>query len=161
MSEKVILISIDGTRADAVDACNNPYIEQLKKLGSYAPKAYSVMPSVTLPCHMSMFHSVTPERHGILSNIYTPQVRPINGLFEQVKNAGKTAAMFYGWEPLRDVARPDSLLTAEFLHARATEHTDALLTDRALKAIEQWEPDFVFLYLVETDVMGLICRKIC
>ena len=154
MSEKVILISIDGTRADAVDACKNPYIEQLKKMGSYAPKASSVMPSVTLPCHMSIFHSVEPGRHGIMTNIYTPQVRPINGLFEQVKNAGKTAAMFFGWEPLRDVARPDSLVTSEFFLNRAMEHSDAYLTDRALQAIERWEPDVVFLYMAETDEKG-------
>lgn len=154
MSEKVILISIDGTRADAVDACQNPYIQQLKKMGSYAPKASSVTPSVTLPCHMSIFHSVEPSRHGIMTNIYTPQVRPINGLFEQVKNAGKTAAMFYGWEPLRDVSRPESLLTSEYVYTRSADHTDALLTDRALQAIERWEPDFVFLYMAETDEKG-------
>ena len=154
MTEKVILISIDGVRADALEACQNPYIDTLKELGSYAPQASSVMPSVTLPCHMSMFHSVEPKRHGIMTNIYTPQVRPINGLFEQVKNAGRTAAMFYGWEPLRGVARPDSLLTSEFLSARSADHTDAMLADRALKAIEQWEPDFVFLYMVETDEKG-------
>lgn len=154
MNEKVILISIDGTRADAVDACQNPYTQQLKKMGSYAPQASSVQPSVTLPCHMSMFHSVTPMRHGIMTNIYTPQVRPINGLFEQVKNAGKTAAMFYGWEPMRDVARPESLFTSEYLYARGADCTDAMMTERALKVIAQWEPDFVFLYMAETDEKG-------
>ena len=48
------------------------------------PTAQTVMPSVTLPCHMSLFHSVAPDRHGILTNTYTPQVRPINGICEQL-----------------------------------------------------------------------------
>ena len=41
------------------------------------------MPSVTLPCHMSLFHSVDPDRHGITTNGYVPQVRPIKGMFDQ------------------------------------------------------------------------------
>ena len=154
MNNKVILISIDGMRADAVKACGNPFVETMMQIGSYTTSASSMVPSVTLPCHMSIFHSVPPMRHGILTNTYTPPVRPIPGLFEQIHFAGKTAAMFYGWEPLRDVARPASLLTAEYLWAYAKEHSDGILTDRALRAIDELEPDFVFLYMVETDEKG-------
>ena len=45
-------------------------------------------------------------------------------------------------------------MTSEYVYARSADHTDALLTDRALKTIEQMEPDFVFLYMVETDEKG-------
>ena len=102
MNNKVILISIDGMRPDGLIKCNNPYVDELKKMASYIFDARTVFPSVTLPCHMSMFHSVPPERHGTTTNTYMPQVRPISGLFEQLKNAGKVSAMYYGWEPLRD-----------------------------------------------------------
>lgn len=47
--------------------------------GSYSLRARTVMPSVTLPCHMSLFHSVDPGRHGILTNTYVPQARPRGG----------------------------------------------------------------------------------
>ncbi len=50
-----------------------------------------------LPCHMSLFHSVVPQRHGITTNLYLPMVRPVNGLFEQLRAAKKTCAMYYGW----------------------------------------------------------------
>lgn len=33
MDKKVILISIDGMRADDVQVCGNTYVEQLKKIG--------------------------------------------------------------------------------------------------------------------------------
>ena len=33
-------------------------------------------------------------------------VCPLNGLFEQVKNAGGVDAMYYGWEPLRESCAP-------------------------------------------------------
>ena len=97
MKSKVILISIDGMRPDGLLQCGNPYVAELMKKASYALDAQTVFPSVTLPCHMSMFHSVPPERHGITTNLYMPPVRPINGLFEQLKYARKTGAMFYGF----------------------------------------------------------------
>ena len=57
-------------------------------------------------------------------------VCPLNGLFEQVKNAGGVGAMYYGWEPLRDVSRPGSLKFAGYLNAYIEDATDASLTDR-------------------------------
>ncbi len=152
--KKVILISIDGMRPDGVLNCGNPFVEEMMKKGSHALDARTVIPSVTLPCHTSMFHSVTPERHGITTNTYMPQVRPINGLAEQIKMMGGKCAMFYGWEPLRDITRPGSLQWAEYFNAYADEHTDGILTDRALECIEKYHPDFVFLYMVETDEKG-------
>lgn len=154
MKNKVILISIDGMRPDGFLQCGNPFTEEMMKRGSYTLNARSMEPSVTLPCHMSIFHSVPPARHGITTNLYMPMVRPLNGLFEQIKNAGGTSAMFYGWEPLRDVARPGSLKHAEYVWAYAKEHTDRILTERAIEHIRDQKPDFVFLYMVETDEKG-------
>lgn len=154
MNNKVILISIDGMRPDGVLRCGNAYVDELMHKGSYTMEAQTVFPSVTLPCHMSMFHSVPPERHGMTTNLYMPQVRPINGLFEQIAGAGGSCAMYYGWEPLRDVARPGSLRFAEYFNAYAADATDGYLTDRAIERIASDHPDFVFLYMVETDEKG-------
>ena len=141
-------------RPDGFLKCSNPFIEDLMAIGSYTLDAKTVLPSVTLPCHMSMFHSVPPQRHGILSNQYIPQVHKISGLFEQIKHSGKKSAMFYGWEPLRDISQPASLTFAEYINSYSDEGTDGMLTDSALKCIKKNSPDFVFLYMVETDEKG-------
>lgn len=155
MENKVILISIDGMRPDGFLQCGHPFVEEMMKRGSYTLDAQTVFPTVTLPCHMSMFHSVPPERHGITQNVYMPPVRPISGLFEQIKNAGGACAMCYGWEPIRDVARPGSLKYAFYLNARHEDCcTDDKHTNEALFRISQAHPDFVFLYMVETDEKG-------
>lgn len=154
MSNKVILISIDGMRPDGLQQCGNPYLEELKKTSSYTFTAQTVLPSITLPCHLSMFHSVPPTRHGTPNNSYVTPVRPVNGIFEVLKAAGKNCTMYYGWEPLRDISRPGSLVSAEYVNAYAFDHTDAILTDRALDYISKGHPDFVFLYMVETDEKG-------
>lgn len=73
-------------------------------------QAKTVFPSVTLPCHMSLFHSVVPQRHGILTNTFVPMARPVDGLIEKLHNAGKRCAFYYTWEQLRDLAKPACLI---------------------------------------------------
>ncbi|MBR4949531.1 MAG: alkaline phosphatase family protein [Clostridia bacterium] len=152
--KKVILISIDGMRPDGLKKCGNPYLDELIQKSSYTFEGRTVFPSITLPCHLSMFHSVPPERHGTLSNDYVIPVRPVNGLFEVLKANGKKCAMYYGWEPLRDIGRVGSLISSEYVNSYSFDHTDAMLTQRALDYIKLAKPDFVFLYMVETDEKG-------
>ena len=154
MQNKVILISIDGMRPDGLKACGNAYVKKLEATCTYTYTGQSVSPSVTFPCHFSMTRSVTPQRHGILSNTYVPEVRPVTGIFEKIKNAGGVSAMFYGWEPLRDIAMPESLKFATYINAYVKESSDTALTDEALRVIGENKPDFVFLYMVETDEKG-------
>ena len=154
MKNKVILISIDGVRPDGLQKCGNPYLSELERICAYTYSARSMEPSVTFPCHYSMTHSVTPQRHGILTNTYVPEVRPVLGIFEKIKAAGGISAMFYGWEQMRDVARPGSLKFATYINAYMKESTDTALTDEAIRTIEENHPDFAFLYLPETDDKG-------
>lgn len=154
MKKKVILISIDGMRPDGLKACGNQYVNELEKICSYTYNGMSMNPSVTFPCHFSMTHSVTPQRHGILTNTYVPQVRPVKGIFEKISDIGGISAMFYGWEPLRDIASPRSLKFSTFINAYMEESSDTVLTDKAEEVINQYKPDFVFLYMVETDEKG-------
>lgn len=154
MKNKVILISIDGMRPDGMRECGNPYVKELERICAYTYNAQCVTPSVTLPCHYSMTHSVTPQRHGILTNTYVPEVRPVTGIFEKIKYAGGISAMFYGWEQLRDIARPGSLRFATYIGTYAKESVDTELTTEAIKVISENKPDFAFLYLGETDDKG-------
>ena len=154
MEKKALLISIDGMRPDGLKQCGNPYLSELEKSCAYTYSGHSVKPSVTFPCHFSMTHSVTPERHGILTNTYVPQVRPFKGIFEAVKDARGVSAMFYGWEPLRDIAKPGALKFSTYINAYMVESSDTALTDECEKILTEHKPDFVFLYMVETDEKG-------
>ncbi len=156
MKRKVLLILADGFRPDALSACGHPFADKMLRLGSYSLKTRAVYPSVTLPCHMSLFHSVSPDRHGILTNTYVPQVRPVNGLCEQLDAAGKTCAFFYNWEELRDLSRPSSLLHSFFASGSkyGYEKANELVTQNALQAIRESAPDFAFVYYGLTDDAG-------
>ena len=151
---KVLLILSDGMRPDGLDA--HPAAARLMREGSYTLRARTVMPSVTLPCHMSLFHSVDPGRHGILTNTYVPQVRPVTGLFECLHANGNTTAMLYDWEELRDLARPGALAKSLFLSGGTYgyEQTGAQLCETAKAWLSGGGIDFAFLYLGWPDAAG-------
>ena len=113
---RVLLILVDGMRPDALT--NVSVAQSIIKQSAYTMEAKTVSPSVTLPCHMSLFHSVDPSRHGTTTNVYAPQVRPINGLCEVLAMNNKKSAFFYNWEELRDLSSPDSLTFSYFCRGR-------------------------------------------
>ena len=151
---KVLLILADGMRPDSLG--NIPQVEWMKEHASYTMNGTTVFPSVTLPCHMSLFHSVTPERHGTTTNTYAPQVRPIDGLFEVLANYKKTSAMFYSWEQLRDVSRPGKLTYSHFCSCKHynSHETNKMSTAAFLDYMKENKPDFAFLYLAAPDEIG-------
>ncbi|HHX13317.1 MAG TPA: sulfatase-like hydrolase/transferase [Clostridiales bacterium] len=154
MARKVILILVDGMRPDSLALCANKFIKKFMNVSEFTLKGKTVYPSITLPCHMSLFHSVPPERHGILSNTYVPQVRPIKGLYEILREAGKSCASVYNWEELRDLGRPGSLDYGYFYTEKSYEDVDNVVTDNALTYLRNNQADFFFLYLGKTDEMG-------
>ena len=154
---KVFLALLDGMRPDSLTTLNHPFFRELLETSTYSLKMRSVMPSVTLPCHMSLFHSVSADRHGILSNTWVPQVRPIRGLCEVLSGAGKTTAFFYTWEPLRDLSRPGSLTRATYYCGRQYSYdvADRKVTEDAERMFQSGEaPDFIFFYQCLPDEMG-------
>ncbi len=92
--KKAILVLVDGMRPDALRACGNPGVEEMLAGSTYTLEGRTVMPSVTLPCHMSLFHSVDPDRHGVTTNVYTPQVRPVEGLVGRRRWRRRSAPSF-------------------------------------------------------------------
>lgn len=151
---KVVMILPDGMRPDSL-----PDMEKAQKIiaeSSYTMNALTVSPSVTLPCHISLFHSVTPQRHGTTTNTYAPQVRPVNGLCEVLKQADKKCALFYNWEEIRDVSRPNSLAHACFYAGRRIGYKLAgeILTDEAIRYLKTFDTDFTFIYFGYPDMQG-------
>ncbi len=151
---KILLILSDGMRPDSLKG--NKIIESLKQNSTYCMDAQTVMPSVTLPTHMSLFHSVDPSRHGTTTNTYAPQVHPVKGLFEVLKENNKKSAMFYDWESLRDLSRPETLTYSQMCSGTELGYvkTGRTLSESAIKFLNANEIDFAFLYLGLADMAG-------
>lgn len=152
---KVVLILADGMRPDSITNIENA--QRIISESSYIMNAETVYPSVTLPCHISLFHSVTPQRHGTTTNTYVPQVRPIDGLCEVLRYKGdKKCAIFYNWEEIRDVSRPNSLAHSCFYAGRRIGYKEAgeVLTDELIRYLKNYDTDFTFLYFGYPDMAG-------
>jgi predicted AlkP superfamily pyrophosphatase or phosphodiesterase len=155
MDQTVILATIDGLRVAALDEVYCPNLNQLRREGAYSLQTESVMPSITLPCFMSIFHSVPPDRHGIVTNDFTPMARPIPGLVDVARAQAKRCAFFYNWEPLRDISLPRSLSLSYFQdNLHDGPDCDRAILEQALHHMGKGHWDFVFIYMGSLDVVG-------
>lgn len=152
----VILVTVDGLRPDALHLVNCTNLRHVMSNGAHTLNARSVTPSVTLPAHLSVFYSVSPQRHGTLSNEFRPMSEPFPGLVEQISAAGMRTAMVYSWEPLRDIARPGALNFAHFrqLDFSNLAESDHPTIDVAVSLVESKVFGFLFVYIGATDEVG-------
>ena len=181
MSNKVILIVGDGMRPDFLfpcgsacdggqseargaerdggadsghDSAHERRVTEFLRDCVYTDKAQVVVPPVTLPCHMTLFHSVDPGRHGITTNIWTPQVRPVTGLCETLHAAGKKCGFFYNWEELRDLTRPGHLNKAFFTAGGTHEQMSYDITNAVVAELQADSLDFLFVHYDFPDILG-------
>src|SRR5258708_24625877 len=150
----VLFVMIDGLRPEAITPERCPTLAELMARGAYTLCAQSVMPSVTLPCHMSIFHSVPPRRHGVTTNTWSPMARPLPGLVEAAHAAGRSCSFYYNWEPLRNLSEPGHLLHAYFRNHYDRPGGDNDIAGEAMRSLPVDQPDFAFVYLGTVDVAG-------
>ena len=151
---KTLLILVDGMRPDALANCKAA--QKVMANSVYTLNAQTVMPSVTLPCHMSLFFSMMPEHHGTQSNTYTPPKKLLLSLFDILAIEKKSVAAFYSWEPLRDLCYPASLDYGLLINGTRFGYDQAnnRLTDAAIGYINERDPELTFLYLGYPDEAG-------
>ena len=71
----VILVSIDGFRADYLDPDNAPNLHRLATAGVHADYLETIFPSSTFPSHYTIVTGLYAENHGIVSNtMYDPEL---------------------------------------------------------------------------------------
>jgi predicted AlkP superfamily pyrophosphatase or phosphodiesterase len=156
-AERVILFVVDGMRPDGMLQAQAPVMQAMMRGGAYSLSAQTVMPSVTLPTHMSMFHGLLPEAHGTTTNQWEPMPDgPVPGIVDLVRMAKRHAAAFYTWEPLRDLSRPGSLAYSclKDIYWPFDEDSDLTIARLAADYLVRERPDFVFIYLGWTDEIG-------
>jgi predicted AlkP superfamily pyrophosphatase or phosphodiesterase len=95
---RVAIISIDGLRPDAILTTGAPNILALAARGAYTWNARTVMPSTTLPSHISMLSGVEPSVHGIVWDNYEPSrgLLTVPTIFSVARAQGRRTAMIAG-----------------------------------------------------------------
>ena len=149
----VVLFVLDGLRPDGLQQADTPHMDGIFEGGAFTYSARTVMPSATLPCHTSMFRSVTPDRHGITTNTWVPQVRPVPSITDIVHGAGRPTSAFYNWEQLRDLADPGSLDRSYYTSNCRDAVGDLEIAEAAARCLGE-QTGFAFVYFGYTDIAG-------
>lgn len=72
----VILISIDGFRADYLDRGVTPTLKALADGGARAERMLPSFPSLTFPNHYTLVTGLVPDHHGIVNNSFEDPALP-------------------------------------------------------------------------------------
>lgn len=149
-ARRVVILSIDGLRPDAIALVPMQRLLGLMQNGAYSLSAQTTYPSVTLSAHASMLTGLCPSDHGVNWNDYIPENGYAQGadLFDLAHAAGLRTDMYVTKKKLVQLTEPSSLDNYVFVNDR-----DTVLMERLLAEFPQ---DFgvLFIHFGITDGMG-------
>jgi hypothetical protein len=150
VTRRVLIISIDGLRPDAIDLAPMPNLQALMQTGAYTLTAQTTFPSATLPSHTAMLTGLCPAKNGVNWNDYLPEKGYAKGtdLFDVAHAEGSKTVMFVGKEKLRQITEPGSLDIFRYINDR-----DTVIAQRLT---EEFPADFgvLFVHFATPDAMG-------
>ncbi len=156
LSSPVVVISIDGLRPDAIERFHAPTLQRLAREGSHSFSATTILPSITLPSHVSMLTGVEPEVHGVDWNDNLVSSRghvEVPTIFATARQHGLSTAGFFSKGKFEHILAPETLDHAylptgdgKWLAARTTEAVERHLASE--------RPDLLFVHFGEPDYAG-------
>lgn len=162
MSKRVIIALMDGVRPDAITQIRHPFFEKLTREGCFCMTGRTVAPPRAFPAHISLFTSVDPGKHGIVTNDIRPFPSNFSGLMQILREAGKQTAAVVIWEQLCSVGRSEDINRLDYCDARELENLSPeeakqvqdRWVDRAADIIRKEEFDFLFFQYEMADTVG-------
>lgn len=105
----VVLISVDGFRADDLTPERTPHLYRLARAGVRAQGMTPSYPSLTFPNHYTLVTGLRPDRHGLVQNtMRDPQL----GRFSLHDREAVANAAWWGGEPIWVTAEKAGMPTA-------------------------------------------------
>ncbi|XP_071537330.1 venom phosphodiesterase 2-like [Panulirus ornatus] len=164
----LILVSMDGFRADYMTRGLTPNLQKLSLMGVRAPYMKPSYPTITFPNHYTIATGMYPASHGIIANkFYDPVFKSEfrigkpeslkrrwwggEPIWKTAENQGKRAATFFWPGSEVDGNQP----TYWFNYNMSIPYEDRVDQVLAWLDLPPWErPDFMTLYMDEPDSMG-------
>jgi|GEM_PF-208221 len=157
-AKRVVLVSVDGLRADALERYTPPNLTQLAVEGAFSRRARTVVPSLTAPAHLSLFSGVPPETHGIYGDDieYTEAMARLEPLFRVgVRHGLSTRAFVARSGPLETLETALQCKLAFGLDSLSLVEPDAaIVAEEALPTLADSETRMVFVHIPDPDLAG-------
>ncbi|MCM2323159.1 MAG: alkaline phosphatase family protein [Oligoflexia bacterium] len=149
-TSRVLIVSFDGLRPDAIDRASALHLQSMREVGAFGT-GDAVMPSITLVNHASMVSGVGPAKHGITWNTYLPEkgTLMVPTMFDLAKKKGLTTAMVAGKEKFLHLARPGTL--DRFV---LQEGSPLAVAKDALEILQRDRPQLMLVHFRHPDSEG-------
>lgn len=144
---KVLVISLDGTRPDAILQAEMPYLQALAERGAFTWEASTVFPPVTIPAHTSMLTGLDVAEHGVDHNSYSLQIIETPTFLTLASEAGYKAAMVVGKEKFAQFHQSDDI------YYEFAREGDRSIVDRVLTLIDS-DYEVIFAHFPNPDYFG-------
>ena len=165
----VLMISMDGFRADYLDRTYTPNFDKLANRGVKAESLRPVFISKTFPNHYSLATGMYPENHGLIANsFYAPDLQERYSMRDRSKVED---GRFYAGEPIWITAEKQGLKAASFYWVGSESqglrpsiwkrYDQGVPFDARVDSVISWfslpppsRPNLVLLYFHEPDWTG-------
>jgi predicted AlkP superfamily pyrophosphatase or phosphodiesterase len=168
-NQVVVLVSIDGFRADYLNRPVAARLQAIARAGVRARTLEPVFPTKTFPAHYSIVTGLYPEHHGIVGNTMED---PALGRFAINDSAAVSDGRWWGGEPIWVTAERQGRRSAAFFWPGSeapiggvrptwwTRFDGSIPNDVRVRRVLEWlamppagRPSFVTMYLnnVDTD----------
>ncbi|XP_060077671.1 uncharacterized protein LOC132557191 [Ylistrum balloti] len=166
----LLLISLDGFRADYIQRNITPVIHKMRQCGVHTPYMRATFPTVTFPNHYTIVTGLYPESHGIISNkMYDEHI----GRYFTLGSYTKSDPRWWGGEPIWITAQKQNKTTATYFWPGSDVNISGIYPDywkpykssagypervsevlNWLTLPEEQKPDMVTLYFDQPDHAG-------
>lgn len=153
MSDRALLVSIDGVAPRFVTPVVMPNLVGLARSGASCFTARTVLPSVTLPAHLSMLAGVDPVTHGVCTNTPVPISGPQSTVLAVARRAGLRTVAVHTWQPLDSIFEKDATDRRMVIGDGYDPADDDQVVAEAMTAM-QADVGLCFTYLGGPDLVG-------
>ncbi|KAG5644767.1 hypothetical protein DXG03_007675 [Asterophora parasitica] len=109
----VLIVSIDGLRADYLDRGLTPNLLRISENGLRAKSMKPIFPTLTFPNHWALMTGLHAESHGIVANNFWDPKSKTNFQYNRIESCWKPEWWF--GEPMWETAEKAGLITANLM----------------------------------------------
>ncbi|KAF9533064.1 alkaline-phosphatase-like protein [Crepidotus variabilis] len=167
----VVIVSIDGLRADYLDRNLSPHLLALSKKGLRAKSMKPVFPTLTFPNHWALMTGLHAESHGIVANNFWDPTLKEEFHYNRISSAWNP--VWWLGEPMWETAGKAGVITANLMWPGPPKTTsgasasyfvpwkDKVSLDWKLDQITKWvdlpfetRPQLIMMYEPSLDQAG-------
>lgn len=151
-AKHVFILSFDQTGPADVANAEMPFYKQLAAEGAHTWEAYTIVPSITLPSHVSMLTGVGIQKHQVLWNEWDETRPPLRvpTIFRFAKERGLSTAMIVSKTKFHTLGHSGSLDA----YLNPDDYRSASIAAAFVELLKTQRPNLCFIHFGDPDRAG-------